>query len=736
MYISKFYAHNYRSLKNVEVSFKNGVNVIVGKNNSGKSNIVKGLDILLGDRFPNYITFTDNDFYTEEHVRECYDSDGKIVLNGNDVVFEPYESIEQSFYLEATLEGRDFDENKIRTIKKKTALSKIKSFNSLFKDDNGNVKIDYEFFQNLDEIDNSNNIEEIIQYGRNTKTKWCSAEELLQFLKNSTIIKLFFTKNKDEDQSGYGMLMCDLNGDYWITHFISKKLRDSLLTTALIGTFRSPKDELRNVHYSWFGKLIKGLWDQGKDKVDDSVGERIELLIQKKTVDIKKLVDGVFDDNTLDLREILMRAISHKKVSFKLLDDSSFDLYKNIRLFVNDGIDRPLTEKGSGIQSAIIISLFSEFCKQFHNNSSLLIAEEPELFLHPQARRVIAAELSKFLNTGEAQKRQLIINTHSTEFLKNISPDCIIRIYKPEDSNYSLVYQLCEDVSGAIGNDLVRLLWSNNCEIFFADKVVLVEGGELYLLSPIVDKLTGDNQLLDYNNVSVIRVNGKGNFITYIKMLNEFKIKWLVLGDLDCYKDEVGKIVRHLQIQDIDGDVALVQNAIKNIETDYSKIQERNKKIVKNTDAQQLKRVFELFVHGEIERDNEDLIQIIQEMQDKYKLKDYYSAIQESGLSENFSKVQKALKKCNVFVWSKGELENYYTDASRAVKGSKDIVALEISYALKETDNSVDDFFNEVDELKELVVSIFSDIKLNNDEIAKVISTYGVVEEETQPSEE
>ena len=68
MYISKFCAFNFRSLKQVFVRLENGKNVIVGKNNSGKSNIIRGIEILVGEKFPTYINFTDNDFYTYNHI--------------------------------------------------------------------------------------------------------------------------------------------------------------------------------------------------------------------------------------------------------------------------------------------------------------------------------------------------------------------------------------------------------------------------------------------------------------------------------------------------------------------------------------------------------------------------------------------------------------------------------------------------------------------------------------------
>lgn len=49
MYISRVVIKNYRSIKDLVLNFNPGKNIIVGKNNSGKSNIIKAIDIVLGD---------------------------------------------------------------------------------------------------------------------------------------------------------------------------------------------------------------------------------------------------------------------------------------------------------------------------------------------------------------------------------------------------------------------------------------------------------------------------------------------------------------------------------------------------------------------------------------------------------------------------------------------------------------------------------------------------------------
>lgn len=704
MYISKFSAFNYRSLKHVTVRLENGKNVIVGKNNSGKSNIIKGIEVLVGEKFPTYQNLTDNDFYTFEEID--YETG------------EFKEVIAEHLYLEAELAGRDFDEALIKTIKKKTAFSKITSWNALYsRTENGEVNINFDFFQSLDEIEQRPEVEVLGQNrgGYDIKNVWKTPDEVLDFLKSAKIIKLFFCKSRiDDEKSGFGIICLDSANGIWVSNFLSKKLRDSLITTTVISALRSQKEDLRLVHYTWFGKLIMGLWENHKTNVHPQLKRTYEDLIKEKSIDIKHFVDAVFDKDTTEIRKLLEGAIAHKTVSFKFMNDTKNELYKNVQLFVNDGIDRPLHEKGTGIQSAIIISLFSLYCNNFHNNSSLLIAEEPELFLHPQARRVISAELDKFLVSSAEQPRQLIISTHSTEYLKNVEPYNIIRVYKDSKHNCSIAKQLDQDTSRQITTELKRFLWSNNTELFFAEKVVLVEGGEVYLIPSIVDKLRTAKQLLDYLNITVSRVNGKGSFLTYVKMLQCFDIEYVILGDLDCFKDEVPKLIKHLKLDSIKDNATKIKEAISAMPISYEAIDERIKGVDKNHDAQTLHNLFEKFSNGEIEKNNEDLLALIQFMQLRYTKGNKETAIIESLGLENFNLVLNTLRENNIFIWSKGDLETYYSEKSKSLAGSKDIKALELSYLLQSETQEINELFLHIDEIK-----LLTELILKNHNIAK-----------------
>ncbi len=69
MYLSRLYIENYRSIKKIDLKFEQGKNVIVGRNNSGKSNILKAIDLLLGEYSPTYNksdNICENDFYCGE----------------------------------------------------------------------------------------------------------------------------------------------------------------------------------------------------------------------------------------------------------------------------------------------------------------------------------------------------------------------------------------------------------------------------------------------------------------------------------------------------------------------------------------------------------------------------------------------------------------------------------------------------------------------------------------------
>jgi len=682
MNVSQVFINNYKSLKNINLRLEKGKNVIVGKNNSGKSNIISALNLLFGDKFPSYINFDDNDFYTCNVV--------------NNETGEIKEITSNYFYIHAKLEGKDFDIGELKKIKKSIAFSLLSNPKALIDTTNGCV--DYEFLTNLDEIETSNKISTITLKKNNgepytAKTKWLKSEALIEFLKSAEYIVVFFCKARCSDNSGFGLFVVN-SLDCWVSHFFSNKLRDSLITTAIIPAFRNPKDELRLVHYTWYGKLIKAIWDSGKSEVESE--------ITTKTDEIKLLADKVFEKATLELKELLQKAISHKNVTFKLLSNQKDNVYKNVSIYVDDGIDRPIDTKGSGIQSAIIISLFTSFCNSFHKSSSMLITEEPELFLHPQARRVISSELEKYL--GNTLKRQLVVSTHSSDFVKNVPIQNIIIARKNITTNETITSQINynEKLTKDEANKIIRFIWSKNTDIFFSDKVLLVEGGEEFLLPAIFDKLSNENHVLDYNNISIARVDGKGNFLTYIKILDKFNIPWAILGDLDCYDDILRELMVYTSIDTSDLD--LLKDACSK-KVNYKKVTDEVIKNPSSFDGLKLAELFRKVKEKKLSIENDELIEFIEYLEERFTKNNFKEIIKtETTFVNLFNKIQIDLQKNNIYILSNGAIEDYYTEKAWSVEAKgKENRALELANLLNETQVDMKEYINSIDEFKQLL---------------------------------
>lgn len=214
-------------------------------------------------------------------------------------------------------------------------------------------------------------------------------------------------------------------------------------------------------------------------------------------------------------------------------------MYKSTLIYVDDGFNSKLDEKGAGIQSSVIIGLFDYYIRNVaHTNGSLLAIEEPELYLHPHGKRVISDRLDTFLNNDE---NQVILTTHSPEFICCPNDGINLIVVKKEGNQTLAKNFYFDDIK--IKQILIK---KQNAEMFFADAVVFVEGADKYILEMIAEecgekwiilretdeKILGRNWLNDYN-VSIINCGGKSEFWKYVKVFNELEIPWLVIADFD-----------------------------------------------------------------------------------------------------------------------------------------------------------------------------------------------------------
>ncbi len=336
------------------------------------------------------------------------------------------------------------------------------------------------------------------------------------------------------------------------------------------------------------------------------------------------------------------------KIDINMLESKSEDYYKNIRLSVDDGIETPIENKGSGLQSLIMIELFKFYCKVF-NQSSLLILEEPELFLHPHAKRMLSDILNDFIkNDGKSSENQIIITTHSEEFIHNVDIENINVIRKTK--NGTKKSRINKENYGD-GKELQKLkieLQHKNTEMFFAEKVILVEGEEQILIPNIVHKIYGKN-ILNNNDISIIKVGGKSYFGIYRKVLDELNIKNYIIADYDILNKGLETLLDDNNKNKLNTIRSRINEEIKN-----------NKSINKETNS----------------RDWSQLANILDEMTEKQIYdsrinevwKNFRNRIFKKNKLEDLDKELKAeminfiaeMYNRDIFIMKNGELEDYY----------------------------------------------------------------------------
>jgi predicted ATP-dependent endonuclease of OLD family len=171
---------------------------------------------------------------------------------------------------------------------------------------------------------------------------------------------------------------------------------------------------------------------------------------------------------------------------------------------------------------------------------TVLLFEEPELFIHPHLMRRLKETLTKIAKRDEWQ---VVVSTHSP-FLVDVSEDpCSLVIHRRSDpSQPPTVKQLIANPLG--GADMVedreRLravldFHPTVCEAFFAKHVVLVEGDtevaslvrqpDLYRLAGLTDER--------HRHVTVVSCDGKWTIIPIARLLRAFDIPMRVIHDRD-----------------------------------------------------------------------------------------------------------------------------------------------------------------------------------------------------------
>ncbi|MEL7662972.1 MAG: AAA family ATPase [Methanosarcina mazei] len=448
MLLSEVQIENFRSIEYLSLRL-NKCSILVGKNNSGKSNVLKAINMVLGEKF---VKLTKNDFYNGEENRII-----RIKLTFKDFTLEEIKDIQDNIKYTVKVDGIYYTPEELGCILKK---------------------------------------------------------------ENKVVMEVKFSTNNTNRNIYFG--------DIYYKYF-STELKDSIVGTLYIPAVRDPSKILKVTDYSFLSRMLNIIYEQADLAKKEALEETLKTATEK--------CREIFDEHERELDRITKTIIAHNGLKFAMLPSDSKNVYKKLDILIDDGIETELDFKGSGIQSVVIISLFKLYSDLKAGNALLLI-EEPESFLHPQANRHMAKILHEFCTEDNIQ---LIVATHSPNYLQSSNIKDIILLDKQEYKTKATQIDKVSDET-----KLKRELNVSNLELFFADKVILVEGETEKILLPAIAKQINERNDFDKKNYSIIEVGSKANLDIFIELLNKFNIPWVSLLDKDVLNQESKRIITKL----------------------------------------------------------------------------------------------------------------------------------------------------------------------------------------------
>ncbi|MDD3595997.1 AAA family ATPase [Sulfuricurvum sp.] len=495
---------NFRSIINIDISFEN-LMMFIGQNNHGKSNILYAILFFFGE-----IKIHDLDFFdgTDELFVEILFSN----LDDTDqVTFKKYLTHDKKILVRKTAyKNGSFQYNGFIQNPQDECLQEANISN----------------YTNHDTAKNLPFYDLLPHSGRLTKALIQEAQA--SYIENHQEEIVFTYELEENNFLGLKSVAQGIFGEVFF-----------------IPAIKNVSDDLSNNKTSTFTKLYSKVIEYvtTSDADISTIKEQINRQFQK----FQKYDEAgsVNDSRPLELTEFENKLASHLEewgvnLEVEVLAPNIDDVFKsNVNIWIHDGIKTDIQRKGHGLQRAITFSLIKTLAEHLQtantsdesgrqiSKSSYFIFEEPELYLHPQAQRSLLSTL-KELST----ESQVILCTHSSSLLNLEDYKSIAIVRKDISTNQTSITQYQSELF--IGNEKQKfnlLSWINpdRAELFFAKKVILVEGATEKTIIPFIAKKLGIFKF----EYTLIDCASKDNIPLYIELLNKFKIPYIAVYDKD-----------------------------------------------------------------------------------------------------------------------------------------------------------------------------------------------------------
>ena len=491
VYISSLKIKNFRCFEEMSVEFNEGMNVIIGSNNSGKTTIIKALELVFNRTNSNAPTIDD--------------------FNKNIDLSEPPE-----ITIEAILRSSTKDTLDDKAIVA-SWLTKM--------DTQWEATLTYKYF--LPEQDHKEYKE---RYKRlvNKEEKWALLEDILK-----RYVSRIFGGNIENKLRAEGEYLDKIHCE------TLDALRD---VERKMSTGRNTLLKQLLLHFKNSNEFSHTEDIEPISESEDTFTHHSEKLVEN-------LIGKVNQKEILEFAERTGAAVGGTPALDGKLGEN--DVLSTLRLIIKDrtGIEIPIINNGMGYNNLIYISLILSKFKMITSDDygenaktfPILLIEEPEAHLHP----ALQYNFLKFLKEEvEAQSfsRQIFITTHSTHITSAVGLRPIICLEKNMVGEINARYPekvFSEKVEDQESKKYIeRYLDATKSAMLFSDSVFLVEGMTEQILIPLLAEREGYD--LDKHHVSLVRVDAL-TFKHFIKLygagIEENRMKYALQKRVSCLID-------------------------------------------------------------------------------------------------------------------------------------------------------------------------------------------------------
>jgi putative ATP-dependent endonuclease of OLD family len=476
MYIKSIRIQGFRNFQDSTIEFREGVNVIIGHNNAGKTNLLKSLSLILDNKSSRRLEV--DDFNKNIQFTDLIATPPKVTISL---------IISQS-------PGEDLMTDDLVTVAPwLTALQE--PYTAL---------LTYTYF--LPESEHSEYQHEMGKLKHDDrKNSWLTIKH--DFLRKYVV--RIYGGNADLQSPADSESLNKF--DYQFLHAIRDVERDM---------FTGRNTLLKEVIDFFMDYEIKN------DKAKTATLKKTEISGHKLTFS-KGAQDLITQLRTRmeKGREHIMQYAEQTGASFNSAKPefdgqlSEVELYSALRLIISysTGIEIPATHNGLGYNNLIYMSLLLAKMQVDLNGDYLgsnakvfpvLVIEEPEAHLHPS----LQYKFLKFLHGNTNQKaRQVFISTHSTNITAAVGLDQIICLHTLSKGSINIGYPGKVFPDTAAGKNakayVQRFLDATRSDMLFAKNIIMVEGIAEQLLLPTFSKYISKS--LEDNHTVVIHVGGR-----------------------------------------------------------------------------------------------------------------------------------------------------------------------------------------------------------------------------------